>query len=88
MLLAMMFSCTQVCENIDSGNSNSNNTNQGGNNNGGSNSGNQNGGNAGGEQTADTITITLIGTDGNEYNKFDIKIGDEIELPANVERFL
>ena len=52
MLLAMMFSCTQVCENIDSGNSNSNNTNQGGNNNGGSN--------AGGEQTADTITITLI----------------------------
>ena len=88
MLLAMMFSCTQVCENIDSGNSNSNNTNQGGNNNGGSNSGNQNGGNAGGEQTADTITITLIGTDDKEFNKFDIKIGEEIELPANVERFL
>ncbi|MBQ2294252.1 MAG: leucine-rich repeat protein [Spirochaetales bacterium] len=104
MLLAMMFSCTQVCENIDSGNSNSNNTNQGGNNNGGSNSGNQNGGNsngnntnqggnnnggnAGGEQTADTITITLIGTDGKEFNKFDIKIREEIELPANAERFV
>ena len=80
MLLAMMFSCTQVCENIDSGNSNSNNTNQGGNNNGGSN--------AGGEQTADSITITLIGTDGKEFNKFNIKIREEIELPANAERFV
>ena len=80
MLLAMMFSCTQVCENIDSGNSSSNNTNQGGNNNGGSN--------AGGEQTADSITITLIGTDGKEFNKFDIKIREEIELPANAERFV
>ena len=77
MLLAMMFSCTQVCENIDSGNSNSNNTNQGGNTGGG-----------GGEQTADTITITLIGTDGKEFNKFDIKIREEIELPANAERFV
>ena len=76
MLLAMMFSCTQVCENIDSGNSNSNNTNQGGNTGGG------------GGQTADSITITLIGTDGKEFDKFDIKIGEEIQLPANVERFV
>ena len=76
MLLAMMFSCQPVTEDV------------GGSNNGGSNSGNQNGGNAGGEQTADSITITLIGTDGKEFNKFDIKIGEEIELPANVERFV
>ena len=76
MLLAMMFSCTQVCENIDSGNSNSNNTNQGGNTGGG------------GGQTADSITITLIGTDGKEFDKFDIKIGEEIQLPADVERFV
>ena len=76
MLLAMMFSCTQVCENIDSGNSNSNNTNQGGNTGGG------------GGQTADSITITLIGIDGKEFDKFDIKIGEEIQLPANVERFV
>ena len=72
MLLAMMFSCQPLTESIDSGNSNGNNTNQGGNT-----------GDGGG-----AITITLIGTDGNEYNKFDIKIGDEIELPANVEKFL
>ena len=77
MLLAMMFSCQPVTEDIDSGNSNSNNTNQGGNTGGG-----------GGEQTADTITITLIGTDGKEFDKFDIKIGEEIQLPANVERFV
>ena len=77
MLLAMMFSCQPVTEDIDSGNSNSNNTDQGGNTGGG-----------GGEQTADTITITLIGTDGKEFDKFDIKIGEEIQLPANVERFV
>ena len=77
MLLAMMFSCQPVTEDISSGNSNSNNTNQGGNTGGG-----------GGEQTADTITITLIGTDGKEFDKFDIKIGEEIQLPANVERFV
>ena len=76
MLLAMMFSCQPVTEDV------------GGSNNGGSNSGNQNGGNAGGEQTADSITITLIGTDSKEYDKFAIKIGEEIELPANVERFV
>ena len=76
MLLAMMFSCQPVTEDV------------GGSNNGGSNSGNQNGGNAGGEQTADSITITLIGTDGKEFNKFDIKIGEEVDLPANVERFV
>ena len=76
MLLAMMFSCQPVTEDV------------GGSNNGGSNSGNQNGGNAGGEQTADSITITLIGTDGKEINKFDIKIGEEIDLPANAERFV
>ena len=76
MLLAMMFSCQPVTEDV------------GGSNNGGSNSGNQNGGNAGGEQTADSITITLIGTDGKEFNKFDIKIGEEIELPADVEKFV
>ena len=77
MLLAMMFSCQPVTEDV------------GGSNNGGSNSGNQNGGNAGGEQTADSITITLIGTDGKEIiNKFDIKIGEEIDLPANVEKFV
>ena len=77
MLLAMMFSCQPVTEDISSGNSNSNNTDQGGNTGGG-----------GGEQTADTITITLVGTDDKEFDKFDIKIGEEIELPANVERFV
>ena len=77
MLLVMLFSCQPVTEDIDSGNSNSNNTDQGGNTGGG-----------GGEQTADTITITLIGTDGKEFDKFDIKIGEEIQLPANVERFV
>ena len=68
MLLAMMFSCQPVSEDIDSGNSNSNNTNQGGNTGGGNNEE---------DKPANPEVVTL-------QNLIDnAAFGDEIDLSAH-----
>ena len=88
MLLAMMFSCQPVSEDIDSGNSNSNNTNQGGNT-GGDDTGNGNGGgNTGGDNDNENEGGNTGG--GNNPAKLTLQnlidnanAGDEIDLSAH-----
>ena len=90
MLLAMMFSCQPVTEDISSSNSNSNNTNQGGNtagdNTGGNtdggneNTGNENNnGNQNGENTEENDKVLTVGGTGvyNYSLYFDDIVGDE-----------
>ena len=66
MLLAMMFSCQPVTEDIDSGNSNSNNTDQGGNTGGG---GGNSGGGAGNNENENN-TLTVGGTGVYNYSLY------------------
>ena len=95
MLLAMMFSCQPVSEDVDSGNSNSNNTSQGGNT-GGDNIGNQNGGNTGGGNNEDdkpvnpqTLTLQQIINDTNAGEEIDLsKYKDVTDYSATVNKTL
>ena len=95
MLLAMMFSCQPVSEDVDSGNSNSNNTSQGGNT-GGDNTGNQNGGNTGGGNNEDdkpvnpqTLTLQQIINDTNAGEEIDLsKYKDVTDYSATVNKAL
>ena len=95
MLLAMMFSCQPVSEDVDSGNSNSNNTSQGGNT-GGDNTGNQNGGNTGGGNNEDdkpvnpqTLTLQQIINDTNAGEEIDLsKYKDVTDYSATVNKTL
>ena len=83
MLLAMMFSCQPVSEDIDSGNSNSNNTNQGGNT-GGDDTGNGNGGgntSGGNENTGGNTENPEVVTLQNLID--NAAFGDEIDLSAH-----
>ena len=96
MLLAMMFSCQPVSEDVDSGNSNSNNTSQGGNT-GGDNTGNQNGGNTGGGGNNEedkpvnpqTLTLQQIINDTNAGEEIDLsKYKDVTNYTATVNKAL
>ena len=96
MLLAMMFSCQPVSEDVDSGNSNSNNTSQGGNT-GGDNTGNQNGGNTGGGGNNEedkpvnpqTLTLQQIINDTNAGEEIDLsKYKDVTDYSATVNKAL
>ena len=96
MLLAMMFSCQPVSEDIDSGNSNSNNTNQGGNT-GGDNTGNGNGGgNTGGGNNEEdkpanpqALTLQQIINDTNAGEEIDLsKYKDVTDYSATVNKTL
>ena len=95
MLLAMMFSCQPVSEDVDSGNSNSNNTSQGGNT-GGDNTGNQNGGNTGGGNNEEdkpanpqTLTLQQIINDTNAGEEIDLsKYKDVTNYTATVNKAL
>ena len=88
MLLAMMFSCQPVSEDVGSSNSNSNNTNQGGNT-GGDDTGNGNGGgNTGGDNDNENEGGNTGG--GNNPAKLTLQnlidnanAGDEIDLSAH-----
>ncbi|MEE1290791.1 MAG: InlB B-repeat-containing protein, partial [Spirochaetota bacterium] len=83
MLLAMMFSCQPVSEDIDSGNSNSNNTSQGGNT-GGDDTGNGNGGgntSGGNENTGGNTENPEVVTLQNLID--NAAFGDEIDLSAH-----
>ena len=96
MLLAMLFSCQPVSEDVDSGNSNSNNTSQGGNT-GGDNTGNQNGGNTGGGGNNEedkpvnpqTLTLQQIINDTNAGEEIDLsKYKDVTNYTATVNKAL
>ena len=95
MLLAMMFSCQPVSEDVDSGNSNSNNTSQGGNT-GGDDTGNQNGGNTGGGNNEEdkpanpqTLTLQQIINNTNAGEEIDLsKYKDVTNYTATVNKTL
>ena len=96
MLLAMMFSCQPVSEDIDSGNSNSNNTSQGGNT-GGDDTGNGNGGgNTGGGNNEEdkpanpqALTLQQIINDTNAGEEIDLsKYKDVTDYSATVNKTL
>ena len=81
MLLAMLFSCQPVSENVGGSDSNGNNTTQdGGNNNSGSNSGNQGGENT--DTPAEKITITF------DLNGIDETLPTAIETTASKSVYL
>ena len=83
MLLAMMFSCQPVSEDIDSGNSNSNNTNQGGNTGGG----NENTG--GNTEKPQALTLQQIINDTNAGEEIDLsKYKDVTDYSATVNKTL
>ena len=82
MLLAMMFSCQPVSEDIDSGNSNSNNTSQGGNTGGGNNEEDK-------PANPQTLTLQQIINDTNAGEEIDLsKYKDVTDYSATVNKTL
>ena len=89
MLLAMMFSCQPVSENVGGSDSNGNNTTQeGDNNNSGSNSGNQGGENNGGNSNTEkpavkvTITFNANGAGGTVPTAIETTSVENVDLPT------
>ena len=88
MLLAMMFSCQPVSEDIDSGNSNSNNTNQGGNNDG-DNTGGGNENTGGNTEKPQALTLQQIINNTNAGEEIDLsKYKDVTDYSATVNKTL
>ena len=82
MLLAMMFSCQPVSEDVDSGNSNSNNTSQGGNTGGGNNEEDK-------PVNPQTLTLQQIINDTNAGDEIDLsKYKDVTDYNATVNKSL
>ena len=82
MLLAMMFSCQPVSEDVDSGNSNSNNTSQGGNTGGGNNEDNK-------PANPQALTLQQIINDTNAGEEIDLsKYKDVTDYNATVNKSL
>ena len=82
MLLAMMFSCQPVSEDVDSGNSNNNNTSQGGNTGGGNNEEDK-------PANPQTLTLQQIINDTNAGEEIDLsKYKDVTDYSATVNKTL
>ena len=82
MLLAMMFSCQPVSEDVDSGNSNSNNTSQGGNTGGDNNEDNK-------PANPQALTLQQIINDTNAGDEIDLsKYKDVTDYNATVNKSL
>ena len=82
MLLAMMFSCQPVSEDVDSGNSNSNNTSQGGNTGGGNNEEDK-------PANPQALTLQQIINDTNAGEEIDLsKYKDVTDYNATVNKSL
>ena len=91
MTLALLFGCDQITDDVSTNNTNQENNNGEVNNNGNQNQGNNedNKDNQNGEnEKTDEFTITLIGTDGEELYKLQVKSGKELSLPADIENIL
>ena len=91
MTLALLFGCDQITDDVSTNNTNQENNNGENNNTGNQNQGNNedNKDNQNGEnEKTDEFTITLIGTDGEELYKLQVKSGKELSLPADIENIL
>ena len=91
MTLALLFGCDQITDDVSINNTNQENNNGENNNTGNQNQGNNedNKDNQNGEnEKTDEFTITLIGTDGEELYKLQVKSGKELSLPADIENIL
>ena len=91
MTLALLFGCDQITDDVSTNNTNQENNNGEVNNNGNQNQENNedNKDNQNGEnEKTDEFTITLIGTDGEELYKLQVKSGKELSLPADIENIL
>ena len=90
-MLILLFGCDQITDDVSTNNTNQENNNGEVNNNGNQNQGNNedNKDNQNGEnEKTDEFTITLIGTDGEELYKLQVKSGKELSLPADIENIL
>lgn len=91
MTLALLFGCDQITDDVSTNNTNQENNNGENNNTGNQNQGNNedNKDNQNGEnEKTDEFTITLIGTDGEELYKLQVKSGKELSLPADIQNIL
>ena len=91
MTLVLLFGCDQITDDVSTNNTNQENNNGENNNTGNQNQGNNedNKDNQNGEnEKTDEFTITLIGTDGEELYKLQVKSGKELSLPADIENIL
>lgn len=90
-MLILLFSCDQITDDVGTNNTNQENNNGENNNTGNQNQGNNedNKDNQNGEnEKTDEFTITLIGIDGEELYKLQVKSGKELSLPADIENIL